>query len=257
MAFTSRIIAGVVLTIVMVACGNTSNEQQTLDAFGTDFNSRMDNLHATATVGIEEIVITVEHVGTDIARARERQEDMLFTLESRGVDISILPGAMTPVQAAPVDGTAAPTPSTESVNVVATAPPVTPAGASVQMTPMTPTETVTDSLLSDITLSTAVGDDDCATNATNRFTPSTQEIYIVATARDVPADTTLTTVWLREAEEVARYDFTYETIEEACIWFFVDQTDFLFTPGAYSVQFFRDGEPESAPLPFTIADDGQ
>ena len=103
-------------------------------------------------------------------------------------------------------------------------------------------------------MATGIGPDDCATGITNQFTGETERIYIVACTVDVQAGTVIGSQWRLDDIELARFDFVPDfVIEDACVWFFADQTDFPFTPGAYTVQLTLNGVPAAPPIPFTIS----
>jgi hypothetical protein len=97
-----------------------------------------------------------------------------------------------------------------------------------------------------------VGNDDCALNPTNTFTTDTAEIYIVARGVNIPPGTNIAARFSISGQEI-RHDFTPDfTIENNCVWFFIDQNDLPFTAGTWSVQLELNNSPVSAPIPFTI-----
>lgn len=234
------------LVILITACGNTSTEQQTLNAYDEDFANRMSDLRTTATVQIERLLVTVERAQTDAVRATQEMGFMVSTLQARGTETIDLPGVVT----------LQPTPDSQQVDNFGNR--ATPIGqGNLQVTPFSPTPDPTAlaqvTSVSDIVLSSAVGNDDCATAITNEFTPTTPEIYIVGTA-NFEEETTVSTQWLRGDSQVAQFSFTYGTVDGNCIWFFVDQSDFEFTPGNYMVIMEVNGIP-LAPVPFLIVGD--
>jgi hypothetical protein len=101
---------------------------------------------------------------------------------------------------------------------------------------------------------TAEGVDDagCAVNPTSTFSSDAVEIYVVASAASLqPGGTLVTSRWRQEGAEVATFDFTPD-FSEGCLWFFIDQTDVIFTPGNWSVELEINGGLVGAPVPFTI-----
>lgn len=229
-----------VVALLLAACGVTSTDQQTLAAFESTATVQVDNLRATATAQRERLQVTVGALETQIARATSDLRAMRSTLDARGIDTGTLPEAATlpPTVAAQPGSAANPT-----------------APLRVEVTPFTPTPDLTrisqQAGLSNLVLSTGVNEDDCASNATNRFTVETAEIYIVGVA-NFPQDTDVRFRWEREGELLADINWTYGPTDVACIWYFVDETDFTFTPGEYRVTVTANGVTLPA-LPFRIA----
>lgn len=256
------------IMLTIAACGPTSIEQQTLTAFDSELNTARADLFATGTVRAERVQITLEYVSEQISVVGTQGGLMQATLQARGVDIRNSPQPISPTPP-PADATQAPTRDTV-VDVVAGPQPTANPNSTPTPVQITPFQSPTPSplptreapvvvvdvpqLLNDIVLDSQVGDDDCAVSPTTQFAPQTQEIYIIARALELPAGTTITTRWFRGDEQLVQYDFTYEFIEDACIWFFSDQTNFEFTPGQYSIELDINGLPFGEPIPFTIVD---
>lgn len=235
---------------LLAACGQTSTDKQTLEAHDLSLATRIAGLRATDDVEQERLLVTVEHAQTQVARASTQQLLIVLTLDARGVDTRILPGAATALPTSEnsvASGNGGSSSGNNGVNSVPTPPRVAITPAS------TPTPNLQNRYLSNIVIATDVDSNDCALNVTDTITPDTERVYIVATAREMPEGTSITTRWRRGETEVAVYDLTYDYIEEACIWFFVDQTDFTFTPGSYSVVLDVDGTTATQPIPFTVA----
>jgi hypothetical protein len=76
---------------------------------------------------------------------------------------------------------------------------------------------------------------------------------VVARAVDIAAGSVLTSQWFREDVLLTTFDYMPDfVIENACIWFFADQTDFEFALGSYSVNLLVNGEAAAPSIPFTI-----
>jgi hypothetical protein len=106
--------------------------------------------------------------------------------------------------------------------------------------------------LENIVMATGVGDDDCALGTVLQFTADVPAIYVVATAYNIAPGTQLASRWRIGASEKV-FDFTPDfAIAGECIWFFVDQTDFTFVPGTWSVSLEIDGTPAAPAIQFTI-----
>jgi hypothetical protein len=100
-----------------------------------------------------------------------------------------------------------------------------------------------------------VGDDDCALNPTTSFTTNTVEIYVVARASGVAANDNISSVWSMGGTEIVTYDWTPGfDITDACIWFYIDQTEVTFSPGSWQVQMQINGQNTGAPVSFSIAE---
>jgi hypothetical protein len=245
----------VLVVLLLAACGGVSPEEQTLEAHQNGQSTQMHDLRMTATVGAERLMITLEYAETRIARAHSQQENILATLEARDIDTSILPEAAT-LPPVPPTATENPNPAPKATEVVVDSP--------VPVLEVTPFATATPSpfptlaepellQLRDIVMATGVGVDDCATEVTNRFSPDAERIYVVARAVDIAAGSVLTSQWFREGVLLTTFDYMPDfVIENACVWFFADQTDFEFTPGSYSVNLLVNGEAAAPSIPFTI-----
>lgn len=252
-----RIVIWGIIAITLVACGEIRTDRRTLEAQLNFHETRRAALYTTATVAIERELIVVEDAQTQVARAKAQQAGMLSTLEARGVDISILPLAAT-LPSYPTQPTVPPQFGEP------TALPVTQPVAAPQVTPftMTPANTVvpqiaTTNSLRSIAMARGVDDNDCATGITDIFNTETERIYIVVQAIDIQSGMVITSRWLRDDIELVTFNFTPDFhIEDACVWFFADQTDFDFMPGNYSIILEVNSIPASQPIPFTIVDAG-
>ncbi len=219
---------------VAVACGVSSNEQQTMEAFDVTYSARLANLYVSATVDIERLVVTQEYLDAQLARADAIQNQMRFTLEARGIDMNDL-----------LDLVTARPEALQGENDNDTRPIVTPGTlqpSRVVVTPISnesPAVIIENSPLSNVVMARSIGNDDCAQEVTSQFTAQDTQIYVVATANNLPAGTSITSSWLRESQELSRFPVTFEfDIQRACIWFFADQTDFDFVPGNYNVELY-------------------
>ncbi len=107
--------------------------------------------------------------------------------------------------------------------------------------------------LENLVMASGVDSSDCARDSNPRFTPSSQQIYVVAWAFAVPAGATISSVWRRGDSQVATFSFQpRNTINGSCIWFFIDQTDADFTVGTWSVELAVDGERAAPAFAFEI-----
>jgi hypothetical protein len=241
-----NVIVLIALGIVLAACGETGAEQQTLIAHEATTEARFNELYITATVEAEIMLLTLEHAGTQAARAISQRNAMISTLQARGVDTSVLPG-VTP------ESPPTPAPSTGNNNE----PPPVEVTPGVQVTPFTVTPVVEveddQPYLTDFVMAEGVGADDCPVGATSQFSPAAERIYIVATAHQIEPGTALSSTWFRDETELVAFTFTPDfAIDGNCIWFYADQSNFDFAPGSYRIRLEINGAPAAEPVPFTI-----
>lgn len=248
-----------IILVSLAGCVSSGTDQQTLEAYNSTLNAQLSSIQTTATVERERLLVTIEHAETRVAHVSTQQREMLSTLEERGVDTSILPSVIT--EPAPASNNDLPTPAIQ-VNdnrpPVATPPAVT--VTQVQVTPFTVTpEAVTPEAqqanLTDLVTSRRVGNDDCALDITNQFESDTQQIYVVARAVNIQAGMTITSTWWQNGTQVATFDFAPDfDIENACIWFFAEQSDFQFAPGNYQVALQIQGTPVEQAIQFAVVE---
>lgn len=248
------------LTIVFAglltgACQFFSNPAEaTLVAQNQQLSTEIAAIRETATVDADRMMITLEYAQTAVRNINNQTDGLAATLVARGTPADALTIAQITPQP-PITVTApqlvdiAPQAPAETQEAAAPTVPV-----AAQSAP-DGTPNLLPSLFNAVTAS-GVGPNDCPTDTRNAFTTDNSEIYVVAVANNLGPEHTVTTRWRRETEEVIRYDWTPDfLIEDACIWFFIDQTDVDFTPGGWSVQFEVNGSIASPEIPFTIAGD--
>lgn len=228
----------IILALFLAACGNTSAEKQTLIAHDQNLGTSIANLHIDDNVREQRLLATLERAQTQVAQAGTQQGAMVLTLEARGLNVT-LPAVAT---LAPP-----PRPSDSSSNSASV-----PNAPTVQVTPFTTTPDPSVFPLINVITAQGVDNNDCAVGVTNQFTPASERIYIVATARELADGTTVVSRWFQGDNQVAVFDHTFAYIEEACIWFYADQTDFEFTPGEYRIALEINGTPAAPAKVFTI-----
>jgi hypothetical protein len=249
---------------VISACGaivGPTAQEMTLQAQNNVMSTQMFDLRQTATVEIDRMMITVEHAQTEVSSVQLQRDAMRATSLARGTDPAFfdvnipggnnLPAGITPEAIISANS-----------NDPVFAPPITPVGALEQSAaqptqPPTIAVPVAGARLVSPALTTNVGNDDCATTTETTFDETTPEIYIVATAVEFPPNTTVTTTWTRDGQVIDSYDFTYDfEIDGACIWSFIDQTEYAFTPGQWAVQLQVSAGGGVGPLSFTVTGSG-
>lgn len=232
------------LAFLLASCGNTGAEQQTLDAHEMGLGTSVISIQQEANARSQRLQATLDYAETQVARAATQQQYIVNTLEGRGM-VVVLPAAATarPVSAPPNSNSPGSSNSSPDQSL-----------PQVQVTPFTPTPEPVEYLLRSMVMATGVDNNDCAIGVTNQFMPSNAQIYVVALATELQNGTTVVSRWMRGDEELARFDHTFGYIEDACIWFYADQTDFEFVPGQYQVILEINGELAAPPATFTIVE---
>ena len=242
-----------IMLFILSACG-TSTEQLTLVANHGIANTQIADIRTSATVVRARMQTTLDFAGTRAVDVEQQGQFLRSTLVALGTESAFinnnlpLPGnfpTFTPQPTSPINSPVTPAPqpliTEELIN-----------GTPIQVT-YEPTEAINSPRLENIVLSSGVNNDDCAIDTNPRFTPTSTEIYVVATAYDVPTNATITSIWQNNGTEVALFSFQTETnINASCIWFFIDQTDAEFIVGAWSVELKIDDIFVASPIPFQI-----
>lgn len=254
--YTTRYWLILIVLFACVGCG-ASSEQFTVTAEYASANTQIVDIRSTATVVRARMQITLDHAKTRAVSVEQQGLFMRSTLVALGTDSAFiannlpLPGSFptfTPQPTSPANIAVPPVAApavTEELNAE---------GTRVQVTPA-PTTSANQPRLQDIVLSSGVNDNDCALNTNPRITPNSTEIYVVATAYDIPAGATISSVWQSNGTEVALFSFTPDSpIDGNCIWFFIDQSDAEFVLGTWSVELRIDDVSASPPLPFQIVE---
>ena len=287
MRLNITMLASVLLALLAGACGSIvgpTAQEMTLVAQNDGLGTQIAQLQSTATVEVDRMMITVEHAQTEVSGVQSQRDAMRATAVARGTDSSFFDISIPSVDDAPPpdnnedsaenlpegitpEGLLPQGSIDDSGDPLAEAPAVTPPGGqpispnlNEQNTAATPLpqndnqqNAANGARLTNPTLATGYGSDDCAVGASTSFPDTTPEIYIVTNAVDFPANTTVSTTWLREGEVMESYSYTYDfAIEGNCIWSFIDQSDFAFTPGNWSVEMDVSNGTGVGPVNFTI-----
>ena len=225
-------------------------------------NTEIAAIRATATVDADRMMVTLEHAQTAVNHVDSQTQDLQATLVARNglpADLNSITPAVDPVFATPPPildlGQAANGVAPIGITPGATTPPSIPqqGNAALVITPIVAQQA--SGPLSNIVTSSSVGSDDCALNPSTSFTTATPEIYVVARASGVGSSDNITSRWSAGGSEIVRYDWTPpRQIDDACIWFYIDQAEVTFTPGNWQVQMELNGQPVGSPVSFTIAE---
>ena len=247
--YLTRIIMAA-LFLLMAACSGQSSVEQTLVAENQMLSTQIADVRNTATVEADRLLITLEYVQTEVRHVDDQYLNLVATLVERGTPAEAI-GGITPLAATSAPPTPpAPPPGVTQEAAVQNNPPLTVEAA----TPVFTATVAGPPRLSNIVTAEGIDENDCAVNPTSTFRSDAEAIYVVAVAANLqPGTTYVTSRWRQEGTEVATFDFNPD-FTEGCLWFFIDQTDVIFTPGNYSVELENNGGLVGAPVPFTIVD---
>lgn len=244
-----RIIFLFLLVWVCSACSSNGTD----DLVATQHSIASTNVAvalASATVQAARLETTLDYVSTRVSFAATQSQFLKATLVEAGTPIDYLEAYQRSVLQGDI---VLPTPTARPQATAASAQQMTQIALTVpSVTPLATASADTSPRLENIGMATGVGDDDCATGTVLQFTADVPEIYVVATAYNITPGTRLASRW-RIGEEEKVFVFTPDfVINGACIWFFVDQTDFTFIPGTWSVTLEINGTPAAPPTQFAI-----
>lgn len=236
-----------IIALFLASCAGAGGDVQlTLVSQNVELSTQIADLRSTATYEADRLQITIEYIETAIPAATLQNQVLSLTLQASGINpLNVTPGAPIPTQLPAVQN---PTNTTAQALV-------TPgAGTTVDAELITPASQTTPQLYN-IVLAEGVGSNDCALASQFSFSSATSQIYVVATAANIPSGTLLASRWFNEGTQVVLHDFAPDfNIEQNCIWFYIDQADTVFTPGNWSVQLEINGSPAGSPVPFTITE---
>jgi hypothetical protein len=240
------------VTLLLAACSRSGDVELTLVSENVALNTQMSEVRASATAAADQLQITLEYVQTAITEVARKNQILSATLVAAGLnpdDIAALSPQPVTLFPTPLPNALASTPLDLQATEEPGAAPLTPAAnPPLDASPAAP------ALINGV-MAEGVGSNDCALAAVSAFRASIERIYVVATAVNIAPGTTLTSRWYREGAQIVRHDFTPDfAIQQACIWFYIDQGDTAFTPGNYSVQLEINGSVSGPSLPFTIVE---
>ncbi|MEM9951278.1 MAG: hypothetical protein AAF846_06755 [Chloroflexota bacterium] len=259
--------------LLLTACADTGTSL-TVEANYAFAGTQVADLRLTATVQAARARTTLDFMGTRASRAATQSRFFEETLVATGFSPDVLAtqrevalgssptpqATLTPIgneaDETPntVDASPQPfetfTPTPPQVTLNAPASPFSPTSAVVPQ----PTPDLGSLTLGNIVTASSAGDDGCGAGITSTFTTNTQEIYVIVPAFNITANAhTFAARWQRAGQAIGPiYDFTpIADTDQLCIWLFVDQTDFIFEAGNYSVSVDVNGQ-QVANIPFVI-----
>jgi hypothetical protein len=236
------------------------NAVQLVQTENETYTTQIAAVQATATYASDRLMLTMEFAQTAVRNVDAQSTRIASTLIVRGtmvVDSSnITPIA--PTQRAATEGQVAPTPTGVSGQVVAPIvvgegsargsidlPEPTPVLTALpQITPNVNNSNDTGSSpsLSNVTLSGAVGGDDCPVSPSSQFSAQDESIYVTAVGNNLTPNNLITSRWMFNGTQVATYDWSPPgNVNGACIWFYITQEGVEFTPGNWGVELTIDG----------------
>ncbi len=238
------------MLVLMGACGSIVGPtamESTLQAQNFDLSTQLALVRSTATVEMARMLVTVEVLSTESRELNAQRDRLVATLQGRGTDVGFIQSTLPDGQGLP-EGISADL----LLSGLTPLPPATQLGATTLTGNITPTPPILTRLL-EPTLSNGVNSNDCASTSLTSFSADTPEIYIVARALDLKAGSVVTARWTYEGAVRGQYDIPFDfDVSNACIWAYIDQSDFEFTPGNWTVALDVDGYNLVAALPFSI-----
>lgn len=263
------------LMLMLGACNFFAPQAEPLDLLeSNDSATEIAALRSTATVETDRMMGTIEAVETSMRAVELQSTRIASTLIARGTPFIDASG-ITPF--APFDGNVSPDqppgvddgmqplvtpgggaqgnsalatlnaqqgilpPSNATPTPIVAASNATPTFANAANDPAVQSG---NGSLTNITTARAVGADDCPTGSVTSFTTADTEIYVTATAQNVPAGSVIVSRWLREGAEVALYDWSPSfDLADSCIWFYNPAGDTPFSAGSWTVELSIDGAP--------------
>jgi len=245
---------GISLMIFLSGC-TSQGMSLTLAAEHHVQGTQFYDVQMTASVQAGRLQSTQDYYTTQVAFVSTQSQFLKATLISRGTPAEVLAAyqqeleagiAALPTRTPRATPTFAPLIPPTPLLVAPTSGTSIPANGGIVPDPeaaLTVAPPTSGPRLTNLMAAPTLRDDDCAQNATNTFSTSTPEIYIVANAYEITPGMTLTSVW-----DISGQQRTYEyvpdfDIDGPCIWFYMDQSEFAFQPGSASVSLSVNGTP--------------
>ena len=234
------------IAVLLTGACSESDAQQTLVAENASLSTQIVELRTTATFEADQLKQTEEYIETVVPRAGRLRDELASTLQASGIDVTNSPIQPNTAFTLPT----APASISNQTQPLANNPNTTQSQSDGNL----PTATPGEPTLFNLVTAAEVGSNDCALAAVTSFTPDTTKIYVVATATNILAGTTLSAQWYLDTTLLTKQEFAPEQdINNNCIWFYAEPVDFPFTAGNYRVELFINGAPVSgAQAIFTI-----
>ena len=246
------------MAMPLAGCGSSA-PQLTATAGYAQAYANIESLRASATVVRARMKTTLEHAGTRVGNAEDAAGLLRFSLINLGTDADFVATGISQIERRPPEPATPsrserPRPASGAITPLAR-PATLPAVVTLPPAATLPPADEGQPRLEGIQMASGVDDDDCAIDLDPVFTPRSDAIYVVAQAYNIAASARISSRWYRAGTEVAYFSFLAENaIDGSCIWFFIDQTDTAFFPGAWSVEILVDDARVGGPVAFQVAE---
>ncbi|MCC6805332.1 MAG: hypothetical protein IT319_20800 [Anaerolineae bacterium] len=98
------------------------------------------------------------------------------------------------------------------------------------------------------TASSVRDSDGCADALSNTFPADIQRIYITARALNIAQGTEMRVEWLYQGQLAYSESFTVQNDDDDfCLWFFIEPTETVLSPGNWSVKLYANGQSIDPP----------
>ncbi len=246
MKYASAVVTLLVALLATACSGGSSNTELTLVAQNVALATQIADVRGTATVDADRLRVTAVYIETAVAQSRTQNQRLSATIQALGGDAALV---------APLSSTPVPPSGGNPAAPEATFDPGAPVSSQAVVAA---TNTPAPPALYNAVTARGVGANDCALAPVTSFTPADTNIYIVATASNIVPGTMMASRWYLEGSEVIAHDFTPDfSIDQNCVWFYIDSTETAFTPGNWTVQLEINGQPAGEPVVPAGADPGQ
>jgi hypothetical protein len=234
------------IAVLLTGACAESDAQQTLVAENAFLSTQIVDLRTTATFEADQLKQTEEYIETIVPKAARLRDEIASTLQASGIDVTKSPVEPNTAFALPTSPASASNQTQPLAN--------NPNSTLAQSDGTLPTATPGQPTLFNLVTAAEVGSNDCALAAVTTFTPDTTKIYVVATASNIAAGTTLSAQWYLDTTLLTKQEFAPDQdINNNCIWFYAEPVDFPFATGNYRVELFINGASISgAQAIFTI-----
>lgn len=236
------VVALLVVALLITACsGDSGAVELTLVSQNVSLSTQIADVRSTVTVEADRLRVTAVYMETAIAQTRLQNQRLAATIEALGGNAALV----APIASTPTSDMV--NPSLPEATAASGAPPL---NETVQVATGTPAAPA----LYNVVTARGVGANDCALAPVSSFTTADTNIYVVATASNIAPGMRLASRWYLAGSEVIMHDFTPDfAINQNCVWFYIDSSETVFTPGNWTVQLEINGQPAGEPAAFTIS----
>lgn len=261
MRFTPIQIITIAAMLLTGACTGAEG-QETLVAENAMLSTQIVDLRTTATFQADQLKQTEEYIQTIIPKANRLRDELASTLQAVGIDVTRNPVDPNPdfkVATAPAVSNSSGGQQPSIIVAGTVMPSLSGSDGAPVVSGAAQTPTAGQPSLFNLITAGGVGANDCALASVTAFSTETPQIYVVATAANIAAGTTLGAQWYLGDTLLTKQEFApKQDVNNNCIWFYVEPVDFPFTPGTYRVDLLINGTPASgAQASFSIQEGSQ